>query len=153
MKRITIAILLITTIAAAAVAAPRSGPPPMNAQGPRPGGPGEMPPALLADFLDLTEAQSAQVQQFRETLRATTEPLHESMRANRQQLEAAAAAGDAARAGALAVANHQLAQQIKAARDAYKTSFESVLTAEQKAKFAVYQELMELRRDRGPKED
>lgn len=153
MKRITIAILLVTMIAAAAVAAPRSGPPPMNAQGPRAGGPGELPPALLAEFLDLTEAQAAQVQQFRETLRTTTEPLHESMRANREQLEAAVEAGDAAKAGALVIASHQIHEQIKAARDAFKTSFESVLTAEQKAKFAVYQELMELRRERGPRED
>ena len=150
MKRITITFLLLTVIATAAMAAPRSGPPPMNAPGPRQG---EMPPALLAEFLDLTEAQTAQVQQFRETLRTATEPLHESLRANREQFEAAVAAGDAAKAGALAVANYQLAQQIKAARDAFRTSFEGILTTEQKAKFTVYQELMELRRERGPRED
>ena len=139
-----------------AVEAPRGGPggpPPQDAEGPRPGGPGgELPPALLAEFLDLTEAQIAQVQSLRDTLRATVEPLHETQRANQEQLRAAVEAGDAAKAGALLVANHGIAQQIKAAHDAFRTSFEGILTSEQKAKFAVYQELLELRRDRGPRE-
>lgn len=36
-------------------------------------------------------------------------------------------------------------QQIKAAHDAFKASFEAMLTADQKAKFALYQELVERR--------
>lgn len=158
MKRILIPIVVIAMIATAAVAAPQrgpGGPPSQNAQGPRPGGQGcsgELPPALLAEFLDLTEAQIAQVQSFRETLRATVEPLQKTQRANQEQIRTAVEAGDAAKAGALLVANHGIAQQIKAAHDAFRTSFESVLTSEQKAKYAVYQELVQLRRDREPRD-
>lgn len=150
MKRISITILLITMIAAAAVAAPRNGrpggPPSENARG------GDMPPGILAEFLGLTDAQTAQIDALRETMRATIEPLAETQKANHEAIRAAVEAGDAAKAGALMVANHQVAQQIKTARDAFRTGVEGVLTAEQKAKFAVYQELQELRRERGPRD-
>jgi Spy/CpxP family protein refolding chaperone len=161
MKRITMTILILAMAAVTAVASPpqggmgMGGPPPQNGQGPGSGprGGGELAPAMLAQFLGLTEAQIAQVQALRETLRSTVEPLVETQKANREQLQAAVAAGDAAKAGALAVANYQIGQQIKAARDTFRTGFEALLTAEQKAKFAVYQELMELRRGhrRGPR--
>jgi Spy/CpxP family protein refolding chaperone len=147
MKRIALTILILATIAATAVAAPRRNAAAAPQEGPR----GEMPPAVLAELLDLTEAQQTQVQSLRETLRATVEPLHDTQRANHEQIRAAVEAGDAAKAGALLVANHGIAQQIKAARDAYRAGFEAILTAEQKTKFAVVQELMELRRERGPR--
>ena len=150
MKRIAMTILVLTTIATAAVAGPRGGrpaaPPPENARG------GELPPGIFAEFLGLSEAQQAQLESLRETLRATVEPLHETHRANHEAIRAAVQAGDAAKAGQLLLANHQIGQQIQAARDAYRAGVENVLTAEQKAKFAVYQELMELRRERGPRE-
>ena len=146
MKRITMSILVITMIAATAVAAPRGG-----GRGPA-GGPPDVPPGVLADFLNLTDAQQAQVEALRQTMRAATEPLHEQLKANHEAMRAAVEAGDAAKAGALAVAGHQLAQQIKAARDAFRTGVDGVLTADQKARFAVYQELMERRHERGPRE-
>jgi Spy/CpxP family protein refolding chaperone len=152
MKRTLITILVLTMISAAAVAAPRGGrpgpggPPPQNARG------GDMPPGVFAEFLGLTEAQTAQIESLRETMRATTAPLHEQLEANHEEMRAAVEAGDAAKAGALAVAGHQLAEQIKSARDTFRAGVEGVLTAEQKAKFAVYQELVELRRERGPRE-
>ncbi|HEX6088025.1 MAG TPA: Spy/CpxP family protein refolding chaperone [Thermoanaerobaculia bacterium] len=145
MKRITLGILVITMIAATAVAAPHGG------RGPG-GGPPEPPPGILADFLDLTDAQQTQLEALRANMRVTTEPLHEQLKANREQMRAAVEAGDAAKAGALAVAGYQLAQQIKAARDTFRSGMEGILTAEQKAKFAVYQELMELRRERRPRD-
>ena len=151
MKRILITTLLLTAIATTAMAAPRrgggpGGPPPQDARG------GEMPPALLAEFLGLTEAQTAQIQALRDTMQAAVEPLHETHKANHEQIRAAVEAGDAAKAGALMVANHQIAEQIKAARDAFRSGVEGVLTAAQKSKFAVYQELLELRRERGPRD-
>lgn len=142
MKRITLGILVITMIAAAAVAAPHGG------RGPA-GGPPDL--SILAELLDLTEAQRAQIDALRASMRATTQPLHEQLQANREEMRAAVEAGDAAKAGALAVAAHQIAQQLKGARDAFLAGVEGVLTPEQKVKFAVYQELMELRRERGPR--
>jgi len=157
MKRITMGLLILTMTAAAAVAAPR---PPAGPGGPRPqGAPGagprgaELAPAVLAEFLGLTEAQIAQVQSLRETMRTTVEPLRATQKANREQIKTAVEAGDAAKAGALMVANYQIAQQIKSARETFRTGFEALLTTGQKAKFAVYQELVELRREhrRGPR--
>ncbi|HVE71805.1 MAG TPA: Spy/CpxP family protein refolding chaperone [Thermoanaerobaculia bacterium] len=140
MKRITITILLLTMIATAALAAPRPGAP----QGPGHG-------AKLAEFLDLSDTQIASTQALRETLRATVEPLHDSQKANREQIEAALQAGDSAKAGTLMLANYQLAQQIKAARDAFKSGFEALLNADQKAKLAILEELREARHERGPR--
>ncbi len=145
MKRISM-FLVITLIGTAAMAAPGRRP-----QGGPPQVPGPAPneilsPQALADFLDLTEAQIAQLQPLRETLRTTVEPLREQQRANQEQLRAAVEAGDAAQAGTLVVANHGLSQQMKAAHDAYEASFEALLTAAQKAKWDVYQEIAELRR-------
>lgn len=147
MKRI-IAVAILTLATLSAVAAPRrpSAPPSAPAQGAQPRHGGELlPPQLLADFLDLGEAQITQIGQLRETLRTTVEPLREQQRANGEQLRAAVEAGDAAKAGQLMIANHRLAEQIKAAHDAFQTSFENVLTAAQKAKLAVYKEIVELR--------
>ncbi len=158
MKRITIITLIVLTmVAATAIAQPRphagpGGPPPQGAQGPGgPRGP-EMSPQMLAEFLDLTEAQISAAQALRDAARATIEPLHATMQTNREALEAAVKAGDAAKAGTLAVANYQIAQQIKAARDASRTKFEALLNAEQKAKLAILEELKELRHNRGPRE-
>ena len=154
MKRITITMLIVTMIATAAIAAPRPGrpgaPPPEGAQGPGHGP--QLSPAKLAEFLDLSDAQITATQALRETLRATIEPLHETQKANREQIEAALQAGDSAKAGTLMLANYQIAQQIKAARDTFKTGFEALLNADQKEKFAILQELMELRRERGPRD-
>ncbi|HUR80798.1 MAG TPA: Spy/CpxP family protein refolding chaperone [Thermoanaerobaculia bacterium] len=150
MKRISISILIVISIAAAAIAAPRrnegpGGPPPMGGRGP------EMSPQQLADFLDLTDAQISAAQALHATLQSTVEPLHATLETNREQLEAAVKAGDAAKAGTLAIANYRTMQQIKAARDAFKSGFEALLNADQKAKFAVLAELREARHDRGPR--
>jgi Spy/CpxP family protein refolding chaperone len=146
MKRISI-FLVITLIAVTAIAAPGRGRGPGGPQGPQQG-PGEiLPPPLIAEFLGLTEAQIAQIQPLRETMRTTVEPLREQQKANQEQLRAAVEAGNAAQAGQLLVTNYTLGQQIKAARDAFETAFEALLTSEQKAKWDVYQEIAELRRE------
>src|SRR5687767_11689568 len=156
MKRILITIVLLVAAVAALAAPPRRGAAPgERGAGPRQGqrGPGEvLPPQLLAELLDLTDAQQTQLTALRETQRAAIEPLREQQQANREALEAAVEAGNAQRAGELLIANRGIATQIKAAHDAFKASFEAILTADQKAKFAVFEEIAELRRERrGPR--
>jgi Spy/CpxP family protein refolding chaperone len=139
MKRI----LLIILIATAATAAPP------HARGPRPG----PDPAMVAKVLGLTAAQIEQAKALRETMRTTVEPLAETQKANHEQIEAAVEAGDATKAGTLMIANHQLAEQMKAAHDTFRTAFEALLTPEQKTKFEMMQELGEHRRPRrGPRD-
>jgi Spy/CpxP family protein refolding chaperone len=79
-------------------------------------------------------------------MRTTIEPLREQQKANHEAIRAAVEAGNAAQAGQLLITNHNLGQQIKAAHDTFQTAFEALLTAEQKAKWDVYQEIVEIRR-------
>ncbi|HEY0140934.1 MAG TPA: Spy/CpxP family protein refolding chaperone [Thermoanaerobaculia bacterium] len=156
MKRISV-IALITILAVAAIAAPPPGrgPAPAGPGGPAPqhGGPGELlPPRALAELLDLTEAQKSSLETLRSTLQSAVEPLRDQQRTNHEQIESALAAGDAAKAGQLLLANYGLAQQIHAAHETFRAGFEALLTSDQKAKLAVYQEILELRRGAGPRE-
>lgn len=152
MKRIPI-FALITLFTVAAVAAPGRGRGPQGpgqqAPGPQAHGPAEiLPPPLLAEFLGLTEAQIAQVQSLRDAQRAAVEPLREQQKANHEQIRAAVEAGNATEAGQLLIANHGLGDQIRAARETFETAFAALLTSEQKAKWDVYQEIVELRHQR-----
>lgn len=147
MKRISIPILILALVAVAAVAAPGPGRGPGAPQAKH--GPGEiLSPPLLAEFLDLTDAQIAQIQPLRETLRSTVEPLRAQQRTNQEQIRAAVEAGNASQAGTLLIANHALGQRIKAAHDTFETAFEALLTSAQRAKWDVYREIVELRRHR-----
>lgn len=155
MKRISILLVILILAATTTFAAPRppvapAGPPPQQQQGP---GPGEvLNPQQLAEFLGLTEAQIAQIAPLREALRATVEPLREQQRENGETLRDAVDAGDAATAGQMVIANHAIGQQIQAAGATFKTAFEALLTSEQKSKLAIYEEIVELRSHRGPRE-
>ncbi|HYH08801.1 MAG TPA: Spy/CpxP family protein refolding chaperone [Thermoanaerobaculia bacterium] len=144
MKRTLITSLALTLVATLAIAAPPRRPD--AGPGPAPGGREGLPPQVLAEFLALSDAQIAQAQALRETLQSTAQPLHEQLRANHEEIEAAVAAGDAAKAGQLLIAGAALRAQLKAAHDTFRNGFTAILTAEQKAKFAVYEELKELRR-------
>ena len=73
MKR-TLITTLILIIAVAAVAAP-----------PRPRG-GEGEPRVLAEFLGLTDAQKAQIEPLRETMRAEVKAAHEKFDASFEAL-------------------------------------------------------------------
>lgn len=151
MKRTLITALVLILVATVAIAAPQrpGGAPGATAPdgpGRGPGARGELPPQLLAEFLDLSDAQITQAQALRETLHSSTQSVREQLRANREEIEAAVAAGDAAKAGQLLVASAALRAQLKTAHDTFKAGFEAMLNAEQKAKFAVYQELVELRK-------
>jgi Spy/CpxP family protein refolding chaperone len=146
MKR-TLMVILALLIAITAFAAPqqRRGP-----EGQR--GHGILPPQAMAEFLSLSEQQVDQLKSLREPLQSTVEPLRDQLRTNRDALEAALAAGDSAKAGQLATAGYAIRNQIKAAADSFETSFTALLTPEQKEKWTVYREIMELRRsERGPR--
>jgi Spy/CpxP family protein refolding chaperone len=163
MKRTLIALLtLIIATAAFAQRGPRGngderrpgGPPPDGMR--RPDGPrggGILPPDAMAKFLGLSDAQKTQAQTLHETLVATVRPLFEQERANREAVKAAVDAGDSAAAGKAMVEVDKVHDQIKAAHESFKASFTAILTADQKAKFAVLDEIETLRREaRRPRE-
>ena len=140
MKRTLIATLtLMLTVAAFAA------PPGRRAEGQR-GGRGMRQPGRLAELLNLTESQRASVKALRDAQKSKMQPLIEQRRANREALKAALDAGDAAKAGELAVANHQLRSQFRAAHESFQTSLAALLTAEQKAKWELMREMRETRR-------
>jgi Spy/CpxP family protein refolding chaperone len=151
MKRTLIAILTLA-LATAAFAGPgqrpQAGPGgPGNPQGQRGPGGALLSPQLIAEFLNLSDAQKSQAQALHESQRTAIEPLREQLRANRQAIGTAVDAGNAQQAGQLLIAGKAIRDQIKAAHDTFATQFEAMLTAEQKAKWAVVKELMELRRN------
>jgi Spy/CpxP family protein refolding chaperone len=104
-------------------------------------------PRAVADFLDLTEAQKSQVASLRQSQKAAIQPLREKLRANRAEVRDALEAGNADKAGELMLASYALRQQIRTAHESFKSSFEALLTAPQKAKWSVFQEIRELRRE------
>jgi len=133
MKRILVLILIMTVAVAAVAAPPRRG-----------AGPGGQ--RAIIEFLALSEAQSDQLKALRDSMKTTIEPLREQQRANREAMQAALEAGDTAKAGEIAMAGHNVRQQIKAAHDSFQTSFAALLTPEQKEKWDVYQQIVKLRR-------
>ena len=109
--------------------------------------PPRRPPRVLADFLDLTATQQDQAKIFREKLRTTVEPLRQQRRATREKIKSAVDAGNAEQAGELLIAEKELRLQFKAAHDTFESSFASILTPAQKAKWDVYRELREARHE------
>jgi len=95
----------------------------------------------LAEVLDLNEQQQEQLKALRETLRTTVEPLREQKRDLREQIKAAVDAGNAQQAGELLISEKALREQFKAAHQSFETSFEKILTPEQKQKWDVYKEM------------
>lgn len=144
-KAVLVATLsLLLAFSALAQSAPRAPQPPMP-----PRGPGQLlGPAAVADFLDLSEGQIEQVKALQAKLGETLKPLHEQQKANHDAVEAAVNAGDATKAGQGLIAGKALREQIKAAMDAHRAAFVALLTPAQKAKWDVYQEIVELRHKR-----
>lgn len=143
MKRTLTLFAVVLILAAAALAAAPARPAPATAAAAR----GVLSPEQLAEFLGLTDAQKEQARLLGDTMRAAIAPLHDQLHTNRRQIDDAVDAGNAQKAGELLIANRGLRDQIKAARDTFRTSFEAMLTSEQKAKFAVYSEIVELRHE------
>jgi Spy/CpxP family protein refolding chaperone len=148
MNRIlTLAVILILAVGTIAAPPPGRGPAPQHAA------PGDLlPPGALAEFLDLTEAQKTSIETLRAALQSSVEPLRDQQRTNQEQIESALAAGNAAEAGRLLLANYSIAQQIRTAHETFRSGFEALLTSEQKAKWSIYHEIIELRRKAAPRE-
>lgn len=95
-------------------------------------GGGHMDPDRLATWLDLTDAQKAQVEKLQEKTKTALEPLFQEHRqlaeAVRTALESKA---DAATVGTAAIAAWEHGEKIRAVRDQFETELEAILTAEQ----------------------
>lgn len=125
-----------------------------------PGEPGEGPEfgarmvRFLTEVLDLTAAQVTSLEALIDAHSAAVRPLWEQRRDNRQQVKELLEGSnpDAAAVGRLVIAGHELAEQIRAARETLNGRIEALLTAEQKAAYQALKEARELRRHhrRGP---
>jgi Spy/CpxP family protein refolding chaperone len=99
----------------------------------------------MATVLHLTDDQKVTFKQLHEDLQAKVEPLFEQSRKVSDQLEQALAASnpDPKTVGALVIQQHQIHQQIKAAHDDLITKMSAQLTADQKVRLEVLQDMHE----------
>jgi Spy/CpxP family protein refolding chaperone len=149
-------ITLAASLTLAQVPGRAGGPPPVPGVNAGQGGPG-LPPGdqavpVLTQLLELTEAQQASWQTIREQTKATADPLAEQARTLKDEVKALLDAGsaDAATVGTKVIAAAAVDAQIKTALDAGKTAFKALLTSDQLAKLAVFEEIQELTKPQGP---
>ena len=123
--------------AAAAVLLPASfalaqGGPPAHGGGPF----GHHEVAFLTDYLDLSDAQQAQVKQLVNSERTSLKPLMEQERQNHEQMKALVegATFDDAKAQTIASAQAQVSAQIMVAKARTDSQIYQLLTADQKTK-------------------
>ena len=142
MKRALILITLVTLMAATAIAQPAGPPPPPRHD-------------VLADYLQLTDAQRSTLQSAHSDFEATARSLHDQERAIHDQIEQAlsSATPDPTAIGKLVIQCKSIRDQIKAAHDALEAKLESVLTADQKAKYAAFEAAREFlqQQEHGPR--
>lgn len=105
----------------------------------------------LAEYLDLTEAQKAQMEQLREKTKLAMEPLFEEHKelaeAVRTALENKAdAATDAATVGAAVIAAHEHGEKIHAVREQHEAEIAALLTPEQLSRWNALKEARKERR-------
>jgi len=101
----------------------------------------------IADRLDLTDEQRAQIRQILEKERPVVQPLLEDAKATRQQILAATANGTFNEEQITALANHQAQNMAKliVERERVKTQIYQVLTPEQRKKVEEMKERFEQR--------
>jgi Spy/CpxP family protein refolding chaperone len=94
-------------------------------------------PRLLARFLHLTPDQVAQEKTFATTLKNTVEPLRQARKPLYDQLETlfGATTKDACAIGRVEIDLHDNGDQIRAAYQAFDTSFSAILTPEQLTRY------------------
>jgi Spy/CpxP family protein refolding chaperone len=100
-------------------------------------------PRLLARYLNLTDAQKAQVEPLFTTLNNTLRSIHEQEKQVREQLvaELAKPSPDACTAGGYVVQIDGFVGQAAAALRTFDTAFSAILTPEQLAKYNALKEL------------
>ncbi len=96
----------------------------------------------MAEKLNLTDAQKAQVKEIREAGRSTIQPLREARKANRQKMKAATADRqfDEAQISAIATEQAQISAQMIVEKQRVKAQMFQLLTAEQKVQMQQFKE-------------
>jgi Spy/CpxP family protein refolding chaperone len=140
-RKLPFLLAAVSLVAAAVMAQAPAGPPPMRGPGGRGMAPGPGPrpgDGRLTEALDLTDAQKAQWTTIRGDFATTLDPLFEKQRAADQALNALfdSKSGDACAIGAAALAARAAHDQIDEARATLDAKLASVLTSDQKTKFA-----------------
>jgi Spy/CpxP family protein refolding chaperone len=99
----------------------------------------------LIKALALTDAQKQQAQSIRQTTKAQAQPLAQQLKTARQELAAAVQAGDQTKIQQAAQNVGNLQGQLLAVRSRGKAQFYAILTPEQKAKAAEFQQKVKQR--------
>ncbi len=114
------------------------GGPPRGRRGRR----GLPPDRVLKNRIGLSDEQLAQVSQLREDFKATVEPLFEEGHALRESLrsELESDAPSIETVGNLVISGRDVRKQIRATRQSFRESFETILTPEQVEKLKEFKE-------------
>lgn len=136
---LALALLLVTPLLTLPVAAqppaggPELGPPEAFGAGGPPEGPGRFPLLRIARYLELTDTQIDEAKALLDELKADAEPIHEEAAALRTELQGLLEGDspDPEAVGTRVIRLHELADEGRALRDTFETSFEALLTADQ----------------------
>ncbi len=104
--------------------------------------------ARIAEKLNLSDAQKAQIKQIRETSKTKVQPLRENMKSIRQQMNAATADGNFNEAQVQSLATQQatIMAQLTVEKERTKAQTYAVLTPEQQTQAKALKEQMKERR-------
>jgi Spy/CpxP family protein refolding chaperone len=99
----------------------------------------------LADYLSLTEAQKTQVEQLREKMKQSLEPLFEEHRRLAEEVHAALESNaDAATVGTAVIAAHEHGKKLRAVREQHDAELEALLTPAQLSRWRALKEARKL---------
>jgi protein CpxP len=122
--------LAIVLMAGLAIAEPHGGPR---------GGGGDFFGGMMFDYLDLSDAQRAQIKQIMEKEKPTLEPLFkQEMESHKQMMQLVQSGFDEAKAQAIATQGAQIHAQLEVQHARVASEAYQVLTAEQKTKLAQF---------------
>ena len=100
----------------------------------------------LAQYLSLTDAQKAQVEQLQEKTKQTLEPLFEEHRQLAEEVRTALESGaDAATVGTAAIAAHEHREKMRAVREQHEASLKAILTPAQLERWEALQDARKMR--------
>ena len=94
----------------------------------------------LLQSLDLTAAQKQQAKTIAQNTRQQVQPVAQQLKQDRESLEAAIKAGDSAQIQQLSAAMGTLRGQVLALRSTGRSQFYALLTPDQKAKAAAFEQ-------------